>query len=220
MCGRYVQSSPLSAYVDALGVEVEPPDDEGREPTQTCNTYMDTYREPTWNLAPSLLSWAFSWHGGKPAASLFRWGLSPFWAKPGSQKPINARAESAATKPYFRKAWQESRCLVPADGWFEWRETPNGKQASYIRRADGRPSLFAALYEPGSTDKGEPTFAIVTTSADAGLCEVHDRRPVVLSPEAALRWIDPSAARLAVDQIVAEPVRALRGWPRGEQRPQ
>lgn len=130
-------------------------------------------------------------------AELFRWGFLPAWADPEAQKPTNARFETAAAKPYFRKAWKIGRCLIPADGWYEWRATDKVKQPYFIHRADDQPILMAGLYET-NTHANTTSFAILTTEADGGLCEVHDRKPVVLSGEAAKLWI---SRELPADEI-------------------
>ena len=132
-------------------------------------------------------------------AEIFQWGLLPAWADPAGQKPINARVETAATKPYFRKAWKSGRCLIPADGWYEWKVEDKVKQPYFIHRADDQPILMAGLYE--TNPKANITsFTILTTDADGDLREVHDRKPVVLSGSAANQWI---RKELATDEIAA-----------------
>ncbi|MFN2517626.1 MAG: SOS response-associated peptidase [Jatrophihabitantaceae bacterium] len=144
---------------------------------------------------------------GKPAAQPTRqlrvvsWGLVPSWAKDRSTaaKLINARAESVASKPAFRRAYAKRRCLVPADGWYEWqmRDTAEGpgKQPMYMTPTDGHGLGFAGLYEfwgvPGQT---LTSCAIITARARGALAEIHDRMPLVLPSRAWARWLDPAEA--------------------------
>jgi putative SOS response-associated peptidase YedK len=118
-----------------------------------------------------------------------RWGLIPHWWK--QDKPptftINARLEEAAGKPMWRDPMRRSRCLLPAEGWYEWREIAGGKQPFHIRRQDGRPFCFAALM---SSWNGQLSCAILTTVAAGPVAEVHDRMPVVLPDEAHAGWVD------------------------------
>jgi putative SOS response-associated peptidase YedK len=134
-----------------------------------------------------------------------RWGLVPFWAKDRSigSRMINARAETVSEKPAFRSAFARRRCLLPADGYYEWYR-PDGaakaaKQPYYIRRADGRPLAFAGLYELWR-DRAVPddhpdawlwTTTIITTSAPDELGRIHDRMPMVIRPDRWADWLDP-----------------------------
>jgi putative SOS response-associated peptidase YedK len=150
--------------------------------------------QPTWNLAPKC-SWTGCPSAGGVRAqvtveyALLQCGFLPTWADPKGQKPNNARMETAASKPYFRKAWKTGRCLIPADGWYEWKVTDKVKQPYFIHRADDQPMLMAGLYET-NLHAHITSFAILTTDADGDLREVHDRKPVVLSASAANQWIN------------------------------
>lgn len=92
---------------------------------------------------------------------------------------INTRAETVATKPSFRDAFRKRRCIVPADGWYEWTKIPGGKQPHYIHARDEKPFAFAGIWEPN--EHGEPTVAIITTAASRSIEAIHDRMPAVLS---------------------------------------
>ena len=120
-----------------------------------------------------------------------RWGLIPHWWK--QDKPptftINARLEEAAGKPMWRDPMRRTRCLLPAEGWYEWQELAGGKQPHHIRRADGRLFCFAGLM---STWKETLSCAILTKAAEGPVAEVLDRMPVVLADEAHAGWLDPS----------------------------
>ncbi|CCJ98714.1 Gifsy-2 prophage protein [Cronobacter malonaticus 507] len=108
---------------------------------------------------------------------------------------INARVETAATSRMFKPLWQHGRAIVFADGWYEWKREGDKKQPYFIHRADGQPLFFAAIgkapFESGSDSEG---FVIVTAAADIGLIDIHDRRPVALTAEAALAWLSPETS--------------------------
>jgi putative SOS response-associated peptidase YedK len=134
-----------------------------------------------------------------------RWGLVPSWAKDISigSRMINARAETVAEKPAFRSAFVRRRCLLPADGYYEWQQPAAGsagrKQPYFICRADGRPLAFAAIYElwrdrqhgDDDPDAWLWTAAIITTTAPDELGEIHDRMPMVIEPASWAEWLDP-----------------------------
>jgi putative SOS response-associated peptidase YedK len=131
-----------------------------------------------------------------------RWGLVPFWAKDvkiGSRM-INARAETVAEKPAFRRAFAQRRCLLPADGYYEWQQQGGPKQPIYISRADGRSLAFASLYElwrdasvpPDDADAWLWTTTIITTSAPDDLGHIHDRMPMVIDQPSWGDWLDPA----------------------------
>ena len=128
----------------------------------------------------------------------FRWGLVPTWAKELAigNRMINARAETAAEKPSFKSALKARRCIIPADGYYEWQSTESGKQPYEFNRSDGKPLALAGLWE--RNDKllpdGQPlyTCTILTTSANQMMSKIHDRMPVILPREAWDRWLEPS----------------------------
>jgi len=132
-----------------------------------------------------------------------RWGLVPFWAKDvkiGSRM-INARAETVAEKPAFRRAFAKRRCLLPADGYYEWQSIPGvAKQPMYISRADGRSLAFAGLYElwrDPAVDRNDEdawlwTATVITTSAPDELGMIHDRMPMIIDPASWSDWLDPA----------------------------
>ena len=134
---------------------------------------------------------------GAPRGDILRWGLVPHWAEDPQKlglKLINARAESMAERPAFRDAFAARRCLVVADGFYEWERRPDGtKQPWWITRPDGEPFAFAGLW---ATWRGAPgveplrTCAIVTTGASAALARLHDRMPVILAPGAEAAWLE------------------------------
>jgi putative SOS response-associated peptidase YedK len=146
-------------------------------------------------------------HGGVRELRVVRWGLVPFWAKDISigSRLINARAETVATKPAFRRAFARHRCLLPADGFYEWEKSGDqkkgAKQPYYIRREDGGVLAFAGLYELWR-DKDRPdddpdswlwTATIITTRAEDEVGRIHDRMPMVIEPARWADWLDPTA---------------------------
>jgi len=138
--------------------------------------------------------------GSEPPRELamLRWGLVPSWAKElavGTQM-INARAETVAEKPAFRKALEKRRCIVPATGFYEWQGAPGQKQPYAITFPEAPVFAFAGLWERWRPESGEPvdTFTIVTTDANETVGSIHDRMPVILSPEQADIWLSPDAS--------------------------
>jgi putative SOS response-associated peptidase YedK len=119
--------------------------------------------------------------------------LVPAWAKDRKLSPINAKAETAAEKPFFRHPLRKRRCLVPADGWYEWQAAGKKKQPYLFGAKDGKPFAFAALWESCALD-GEQidSCAILTTEANELVRPVHDRMPVILAPQHYDEWLDPS----------------------------
>lgn len=161
---------------------------------------------PRYNVAPTQPIPVVRLVDGKRTFALMRWGLIPAWVKDPKRFSlvINARGESVLNKPAFRNAMRRRRCLIPADGFYEWREREGRKQPFYIRHASGAPMAFAGLSETWTGPNGEEldTAAIVTTAANRTLSVIHDRMPVVLPPEAFDLWLDcgtvdaPTAAAL------------------------
>jgi putative SOS response-associated peptidase YedK len=138
-----------------------------------------------------------------------RWGLVPFWTKEGSigNRLINARAETLATKPAFRKPFRERRCLVPADGFYEWERQGRRKQPWHIRLRDARPFAFAGLWDRWQPAKGAPveTVTIVTTAPNALVGRIHDRMPVILPNTEYGLWLDPAVQDVERLQALLRP---------------
>ena len=136
---------------------------------------------------------------GRRTAVLLRWGLVPSWAKDLKigNATINARAESVATKPAFRSAFKTRRCLIVADGFYEWRKGGKTKQPYFIHRRDDEPFAFAGLWERWGADKLE-TCSIVTLPANEFMQPLHERMPAILQPSEYDTWLDPDMRRSAV----------------------
>jgi putative SOS response-associated peptidase YedK len=136
--------------------------------------------------------------GGRELTAL-RWGLIPSWSKgPDSRySMINARAETVASKPAYRGAFKRRRCVIPAEGFYEWQAPALGKgqvkQPYFIRRRDDAPVLLAALWELWRPAEGEPvqSCTIIVTDANSVIAPIHDRMPVVLEPDVLDAWLDP-----------------------------
>jgi len=157
---------------------------------------------------------------GAPRGELLRWGLVPSWSKgPGSGlKMINARVETVAERPAFRRAFERYRCLVVADGFYEWRRQPPGpKQPFHITPAGGGVFAFAGLWSIWYPEDGDRlrSCTILTTAPNEAIAPLHDRMPVILAPGAEERWLDPSTpcvelfellAGLPADQTAVRPV--------------
>ncbi|MGE5189033.1 MAG: SOS response-associated peptidase [Gemmatimonadota bacterium] len=207
MCGRFALFSPEEILAALFGVEGA------------------GFPPPSYNIAPSRAVAAVRAVPEAPARrelALLRWGLVPSWAKDPAigNRMINARAETAPGKPSFRSAFRRRRCLVPADGFYEWRKTGGRKQPYYVRMADGKPFAIAGLWERWEGADGDiESCVLLTTGPNDLLAPIHDRMPVILSPAGYGPWLDPEghdpAALLPLlrpfppDGMVAFPVRTL-----------
>ena len=202
MCSRYKLITPTGAIVEDFNIRV------GRPNLPARYNIAPTQDAPIVRLTPN----------GRQLA-LLRWGLVPSWAKDtkSSAGTINARAETVAEKPAFRDALKNRRCLVIADGFYEWKTESDGKQPYLFTRKDDQPMAFAGLWE--RWEKGpEPieSFTIIVTTANAVVGEIHDRMPIILNPEYFDAWLDtdshspaevlPLLTPYAADLMKAEPV--------------
>lgn len=169
---------------------------------------------PRYNIAPTqeVLAVVRTLDAPKRSSRLLRWGLIPPWADDSriGNRLINARAETVATKPAFRRAFKERRCLLLADGLYEWQRQERRKQPFYIRLRDGRPFAFAGLWEhwEGSEGMAIQSCTILTTTSNEVVGRIHDRMPVILSPTDYDRWLDPSIQEPAVLQTLLRPYPA------------
>jgi len=148
--------------------------------------------------------------------AMLRWGLIPAWVKDPAkpQQPINARAGTAAEKPMFRDAFRRRRCLIPADGFYEWQQEGGRKQPVYIHMKDGEPFAFAGLWEHWEKPGQEPidSCVILTTEPNELLAQVHNRMPVILDPTDYEQWLDPAV------QDVSRLTPLLRPYPSEEMK--
>lgn len=174
---------------------------------------------PRFNIAPTQPVWAVRYEDGEPRPVELRWGLVPAWAKDPSigNRMINARAETLAEKPAYRQAYAKRRCLVLADGFYEWKSREAGpKQPFWFSRADGGLMTFAGLWERWVSPDGEviESCVIITTGSNATLAGVHDRMPVIIAPADRARWLDCSRPISEVrDLLVPAPDDLLAATP-------
>jgi putative SOS response-associated peptidase YedK len=149
--------------------------------------------------------------------SILRWGLIPSWSKDAKASFINARAETAADKPAFRTAFRRRRCLMPADGFYEWQQAGGRKQPWYFRLAGGQPFAFAGLWETSNGPDGVvQSCALLTTKANETVRPVHDRMPVVLAPADFGHWLEPTTSELAALLPLLRPYAGpMRSYPVG-----
>ena len=158
---------------------------------------------PRYNVAPTQPIAIVRLNEGKRQFALMRWGLLPSWVKDprGFALLFNARGESVLDKPAFKNAMKRRRCLIPADGFYEWQADGARRRPFYVRARSGEPFAFAGLWETWMGPNGEEldTVAIVTTTANRTLRHIHERMPVILSPDAYDLWLD--CAR--VDDVTA-----------------
>ena len=154
---------------------------------------------------------------GARAIAKMRWGLIPAWAKDTKigARLINARSETAHQKPAFRAAFKRRRCLVGADGWFEWRQEGGGKQPWFITAADRAPVSFAGLWERWERNEEVlETFTILTTAAAPALADIHHRQPTIVEAADFEEWLDP---RTGTERLLALARRSYEGpfdrWP-------
>jgi putative SOS response-associated peptidase YedK len=198
MCGRFAFYSPSEATAALFGV-------------------MDsTAVEPRFNIAPTQYVAAIrNAEANTRELVMLRWGLVPFWAKDPSigNRMINARAETVAEKPSYRAAYRHRRCLVLADGFYEWRKQEDGKTPYYISLANGTAFAFAALWESWQSkdsDESLQSTTLITAAANEYMASLHHRMPIVLEPATADKW-------LAGDNDLIEHVSAhspeLQAWP-------
>lgn len=187
MCGRFTSKSgaaDLAAYFEA-------------------DELVATDLGERYNVAPTddVYVVAASKEGDRRRLGTFRWGLIPFWAKDEKvgARMINARAETILTSSAFKRSFTNRRCIVPADGFYEWQAVPDRKkkQPWYVSRTDGDVFAFAGLWDSWRPDKGSDegrlvSCTIITTDANETIASIHDRMPVVLPPGAWAEWLDPA----------------------------
>jgi putative SOS response-associated peptidase YedK len=176
MCGRYAVTSAPEAIRALFGYPEQP------------------NFPPRYNIAPTQPIAIVRLFEGKRQFALVRWGLVPSWVKDPKNFSLlfNARGESLIDKPAFSAAMKYRRCLIPADGFYEWKTTGTGKRPYFVCAASRRPLAFAGLWETWLGPNGEEleTAAIVTTRANRALADIHERMPVIVPPEAFDLWLD------------------------------
>jgi len=198
MCGRFAFYSPSEATAALFGVSTS------------------IAVEPRFNIAPSqYIAGIRDTEDAGRELSMFRWGLVPFWAKDPSigNRMINARAETVAEKPSFRAAYRHRRCLLLADGFYEWKKEGAGKVPYFISLASGEPFAFAGLWESWQSKETEEVIqstTLITTAANEFISTVHHRMPIILQPDTADRWLAGD------DELIADVSRdspQFQAWP-------
>jgi putative SOS response-associated peptidase YedK len=184
VCGRFTQQRPTSELAEIFGAE-DLADDPGGH----------------YNVAPTDAAAIVVERDHRRAITSYRWGLIPHWATDAriAARTFNARAETVGSMPAFRDAFRRRRCLVPVDSFYEWRREGTVRQPYRIVREDGRPLALAGLWagwRDVATGEVRRTFTIVTTTASSRIAELHDRMPVVVSPEAWSIWLNPEPTDL------------------------
>src|ERR1700735_730736 len=181
MCGRFVSARKRAELLEEFAV----------------------HREADYNVAPTKRIVAVLDHKNERELRLVRWGLVPSWAKDtsGGARMINARSETVAVKPAFRAAFGKRRCLIPADGYYEWMTEDKAKKPFYIYRTDGGILAFAGIYElwrnssvpDDHEDAWYTSASIITTQATDEIGRIHDRTPMVIAPDDWADWLDPAS---------------------------
>jgi putative SOS response-associated peptidase YedK len=208
MCGRYGRRADKQRIAEWM---------------QTHNTdvFDDSYLAPSYNVAPQSLQPVVRLDSetGERELTVMRWGLIPFFAKDAkiAYSTINARAETVATSPVFREPMKRRRCLVPATGFYEWQALDKkSKQPWTIELVDGNLFAFAGLWDRWKDKaKGQPleTYTIITTDPNELLEPIHNRMPVILSPQNYSRWLDPGEpSQLPIDLLRPYPAEEMRAW--------
>jgi len=181
MCGRYAfyEHQELSERLTNVALDT---------------SFFDQFR-PTWNAAPSQTLPVIVEDASSATVREMRWGLIPKWTKPGQSPkvtPINARSETLDEKPMFRSLIKQRRCIVPANGFYEWRGTKGDKRPYFIHPTDGQLMLFAGLYDEarGINDDLLESYSIITTNANGPMSRLHDRMPVILDADDVSEWLD------------------------------
>jgi putative SOS response-associated peptidase YedK len=179
MCGRFSQQRPASELAEIFAAEP-----------------LANDLGPRFNVAPTDDALVVVQHEERRAITAYRWGLIPHWADAArvGSRMFNARAETLTSSPAFRDALRRKRCLVPVDGFYEWKREGTRRQPYLIARTDGRPLALAGLWSgwrDPAADRVIRTFTIVTAGPNAQVADLHDRMPVVVPEEAWSTWLDP-----------------------------
>ena len=164
---------------------------------------LDLPLEPRYNIAPSQNVLTIGDFGAGLEARLLKWGLIPSWSTDGKGF-INARAETLEEKPSFRESFQRRRCLIPADGFYEWQRSGKIAQPYFFHMRDESPFAFAGIWDEWKGDgKAIASCAIITTTANELLASIHDRMPVILRPDLQDSWLDGDSDALNLRNLLA-----------------
>ena len=200
MCGRFIQCTSGEALAERFHLPIIPD------------------LTPRYNVAPSQSVGVIRvTHAGHREFVALRWGLVPAWSPEPrtAYSTFNARAETVANKPTYRQAFRRRRCLIPSDGFYEWRRVGKRKQPYCIAPTDGEPFAFAGLWERWERDETVvESCTIVVTTANATIAPLHDRMPVILARADEARWLDPALTDPAILQPLLMPCapERVRVW--------
>lgn len=202
MCGRYSIYEAMDHYLKELGSR------------QIVINGYDEWPIERYNVAPTAKVQIIRSTDEGLSIDKVRWGWSPFWAKGKRPDPINARVETVTTGKFFKQLWPTGRVIAPANGWFEWvkdLDDPKVKQPYFIRLKSQAPMFYGALAQvtPGLEPRDEDGFVIITAASDQGMVDIHDRRPLVLTPEHANEWLDPELSPTRAEAIAKECCRPV-----------
>jgi len=203
MCGRYEVHTPVEDLARQFEAALTP--DAAALPLR-------------YNVAPSLKVPVVRFRKRQREVAALSWGLLPSWSKDARMhRPINARADSVFDKPMFRNAIARRRCLIPADGFYEWQQGPGGKQPWHVGMLDHSTFALGGIWEYWAKPGGEPVLscAVVVTDANELVAKIHDRMPVIVAPEDYDRWLDPELTDpMEIQRMLAPyPAEEMRAYP-------
>jgi putative SOS response-associated peptidase YedK len=198
VCGRFSITGDLDFYAEYFGVD----------------DVLTERLEKSWNVAPTDPVYVIAARDGARHLGSMKWGLVPHWAKDTKSIHINARSETIATTPAFRDSFARKRCLIPADGFYEWETAEKGRTPHWVYRADGYPMVFAGIWasrKDPETGEWQRTCSIITKEAEGVISSIHERMPVSLVPEVWDSWLDrdlqdPEAALSLIQTIEPDSV--------------
>jgi putative SOS response-associated peptidase YedK len=205
MCGRFARFSPIETFATLFNANGSPD------------------AAPCYNIAPThrVLAARNATNGTRELVTL-HWGLIPHWSKGPDPKysMINARADSVASKPAYREPFRNKRCLIAADGFFEWRKVDDSKQPYFIRIRHGQPFAFAGLWDHWQAEGRDPldSCTIITTAANALIATIYDRMPVILPPKYYAMWLDTDNLKhnAVLELLKPYPDLLTEAWPVGK----
>nr|WP_314492759.1 SOS response-associated peptidase family protein [uncultured Pseudomonas sp.] len=211
MCGRFVQYQGVADYLKVLAAD------------RLIVSGYDNHPIGRYNIAPSTRVNILHNQQNNLRIDSVRWGWAPLWAKGKRPDPINARVETVTNGKFFKQLWPDSRALVMADGWYEWVKDPDypkKKQPYFIRLKTQAPMFFAALAEvhTGLEPHEGDGFVIITAASDQGMVDIHDRRPVVFSPEHAREWMENDLDQTKAEELAlncCQPTKDFEWYPVG-----
>ena len=163
--------------------------------------------EPNYNICPKDETPVIHLDADRLVIHSMRWGLRPSWSKASTMEPINARFETIDTKPMFREAYRQRRCLIPANGWYEWKTTPRGKVPFYHYERNQNVLLMAGIYEQWQNrEQSMNTFTILTQEATAEIQHIHNRMPVLVDDNEGESWLNHAQLSFTNPKIDVHPV--------------